>query len=635
MVDISFDSISKNLITKFYGENFKEIVDICKLYRFSFDKENSVWKISYPKLESFLSHLKSIGENVSIDLLAQNNYKNWKSSLNELKIAPNRLIFNQDLLKYPPLQGKSPNQDFQYRDIMRAMHQNRFLFNHEMGLGKSYILTALIEHLTYYKFIDKCLIFSSGIGVRNLKNEILKFSNTFSSNDIIDFVSATKIKFENRDIFNKEKYPQKIIIMPYDFLKSVSNYYYDIKKGTKNIPHPSSKVVYREICMPIKEWVGDIPAGLFLDENHNLSHPDSRRTQIINKILPYFEYRYLFTGTLADKYEKLYEPLMILDKNLVKGLDYTSWLEEYNELGNKFSKYAVNPNKWDLEKLEKLNKELLNKYGSKRKMCECLDLPLNFEVPVIYTEMSDLQRKIYEAFSNYTLETAQENFKNGGKSVTEQVLNMFPYIQLAVDNPSCLLRNNNFVNFPTELQDLIKKYSYEKDCTKVEILKEIVEENSDELGNKGIIWYYHPETEKSLTKIFKKYNPVVINTEVPKDERVNIVNKFLSDPKAKLIIASINILNTSVTMVECKYEIYAEKTYNYTTYKQSRGRIFRPAQQDVTRTYSIRFSNSIDNLQEQNLLTKGETLNSLMNKEYIDHNLWKKLFNLQNANERL
>ena len=631
MVEISFND--GKLITKFYGDNFREIVDICKLYKFSFDKNDSYWKIPFPKLEPFLSHLKSINENVSIDLLAQNNYNKWKSSLNELKLSPSRLLFNQSLLKFPPLKGKPPNEDFQYRDILRALHQNRFLFNHEMGLGKSYILTALIEHLRYYKLINKCLVFSSGIGVINLKNEILKFSTTLSENDILSFTSATELKFEDRDLFNTEKYPQKIIIMPYNFLKSISNYYYDINKGTKKNPHPSNKTNYQLNFLPMSEWIGDIPAALFLDENHNLAHPKSRRTQIVNRILPYFEYRYLFTGTLADTYEKLYEPLMILDKNLVNGLDYQSWVEEHNEVGNRYAKYAVNPNKWNLEKIGKLNKELLNKYGSKRKMIDCLDLPLNFEVPVIYTKMSELQRQIYESFSNHTLKTAQSNFENGGKSVTDQILNLFPYIQLAIDNPTCLIRNNTFCNFSGKLQNLIKQYSYERDNTKVQIIKDIVEENSGELGNKGIIWYYHPETEKALTKILKKYNPYVINIDIPKNERIPLVTKFLSDPKSSLIIASINILNTSVTMTECKYEVYVEKTYNYTTYKQSRGRIHRSTQKDITKTYSIRFENSMDNLQELNLIKKGEVINSLMNKEYIEHNLWKKLFNLSNADD--
>lgn len=632
MVSISYASgCGDFLIFKFTGDNFREILNFCRTNHFKFDSATKLWACPVQKFDSFRQYLQMIYEDTDIDLAAQEKVSTWKTNLTELRKSPTRLLWHKELLKFPPLVGKPPYEQFQYQDIMRALHQNRFLFNHEMGLGKSYILTALIEHLRYYKKIKKCLIFSTPIGVNNLKDEILKFSNSLKPEDILSIASASMLPFEDRDVFNIDKYPQDLIIMPYDCLKAVSNYYYDKAKGTPRCPHPSTKSShYRSNFMPVKEWIGDIPAGIFLDENHSIARV-SRRSQIMNRIIPEFEYRYLFTGTLADVYEKLYEPCWILDQKLVNGLDYDGWLSAYNERGDKYSATAVNPNKWNLRKIGILNKELLNSYGAKRKMTECLDLPPNIEVPVHYVKMGDLQRKIYEAFSNYTMSAAQQTAKDNNTTLSDEVLNKFAYIQMAVDNPECLKRTGNFVNFPPELQNLISKYSYEKDNTKLEMIDSIVADKSGELGQKGIIWYYHPETEKALTEHFKKYKPCVINNAVPRNDRIPLVKKFLSDSDSKLIIASINILNTSVTMIECKYEIYAEKTYNYTDYKQSRGRLFRPGQSDVTETHSLRFADSIDNLQEMNLNTKGETLNSLMNKKYIEYDLWKKLFNLQNA----
>lgn len=634
MVSISYD-VNKDLVTfKFGGDNFRELLDFCKRNHFGFDKDTKLWSASIDKYTKIVDEARALAEPVDSDMLVQTKFNTWKRSLCQLRRAPSRRAYHQELLNFPPLKGIPPNENFQYQDFMRALHQNRFLFNHEMGLGKSWDLAALIEHLRYYKEIDKSLVFSSSIGVRNLKNELLKFCKTITADDIIEFNSASSIPFEDRDIFNSEKYPQKIIILPYDFLKSVSNYYYDKEKATKRCPHPSSKVNYRGNFMPIKEWLGGNTGGLFLDECHNLGRK-SRRTDIMDRIIPFFEYRYEFTGTLADVYEKLWKPLQILDPALVKGLSYDDWCAEYNEVGNKYSDTAINPDKWNLPKLGELNKQLMDNYGAKRKMVECLDLPPNIEVPVKYIPMSSLQRKIYERFVNFTMDDAQKLAQSQGKTLTEKVVNMFAYIQESVDNPTCLLRSPKFDLFPVDLQNDIKKFDCKKDNSKLDIVDEIVEENTGELGHKGILWYFHPETEKALTEKYKKYNPYVINADTKREDRIPLVNKFLSDPKSKLIIASINILNTSVTMIECKYEVYVEKTYKYVDYKQSRGRIFRPGQDEITRTYSIRFSDSIDNLQEMNLNTKGETLNSLMNKEYLTHDLWKKLFNLQNANSTI
>jgi SNF2 family DNA or RNA helicase len=89
-------------------------------------------------------------------------------------------------------------------------------------------------------------------------------------------------------------------------------------------------------------------------------------------------------------------------------------------------------------------------------------------------------------------------------------------------------------------------------------------------------------------------------------------------------------MNTSVTVTEATYNVYFERTFNYTVYSQSRGRIYRPSQKYMCRTYHMTFNDSIDNLQLENLAQKGQIVNALLNKKFIDQGLWKKIFN---ANE--
>lgn len=627
MISISFYNDDSNLHITIGGANFRDLVDFLKLHGCRWNPDKKVWTLNVSKFEDFKNDCISFGEQPDIDFLTIEEIKKYYASLKELRAT--RRFWHSELMKAAPLKGKHPYENYQIDDIMRGICQNRFLYHHEMGLGKSYILTALIEHKRFFGDVNKCLIFSTAIGTRNLKNELLKFGQNMKDEDIITFTSANDVKFENRDIFNVEKYPQTILIMSYDFLKSVANYYYDIKNGTEKKKHPSTGTKYRVNPMPIEEWLGGSPGGLFLDENHSLAVPSSRRTQIMNMIVPYFDQRFEFTGTLADKYEKLYEPCWILDPDLVNGMDYTTWLSTYNELGNKFSAYAVNPNKWDGEKLEALNKKMLKSYSSKRRMIDCLDLPLNYEVPVLYMHMSPLQRKIYERFCNFTAEE-QSNLakKEGGLSYSDRMMNLFQYLQCAVDNPSCLASNKNFEKFPDDLKADILKFDYNKDSEKIKWVDDIIEERTDDNDEKGIIWYFHPQTKDALVERYKKYNPAVMSADIPMNERFGAINDFLKDPSKKIIIASINVMNTSVTLTECKYEVYVEKTYNFTVYSQSRGRIFRPGQQDVTRSYSLRYDDSLDNLQELNLKSKGEVLNSLFNEKYISANMWKKIFSL-------
>lgn len=625
MVDLEYKD---KYTVRIGGDNFDELVDLMKSSGGKWDANIKRWTIPFNSIKQVIEGANALGEDIEMSLYTERKYKEDMDSLKELRLLGGRRSFKEELMNFPPLPGKHPNEKFQLLDILRAINQNRFLFNWRMGLGKSYTLAALIAHLRYYGDIDKSLIFSSNIGVLNLKQELLKFIKGLKAEDVIVFSSAGDVKYEDRDVFNTEKYPQKIIIMTYDFLKTISNYYYDTKNGKKNNPHPSQKINYLKNPMPIKEWLEGKNAGLFLDENHLLGNPKSRRSKVFKFLLPYFDFRYLFTATLAVTYDKLYAPCNILDKQLVEGKDYQSWISEYNDVGNRYSSYAINPDGWRLDKIGDLNKEILKNYASKRGQ-ECLELPTHFIYDPFYVDMSPEQRYIYESFSNESLKILQDKAKMDGDSLTKKAANMFPYFQLAVDNPECLKTNEHLPQMPLELQTAIQKYDYNKHSTKAKIIDSIVEDRVDEEGEKGIIWYLHPVTGAALMKRYKKYHPVMMSAEVPRDERLAVVDEFLHNPKESLIIASIKVMNTSVTLTECAFAVYAEKTYDYVEYDQSLGRIHRPGQEKTVRTYSVRYNDSIDNLQELNLKTKGETLRSLLNKEYIEHDIWRKLFSMQ------
>ena len=250
------------------------------------------------------------------------------------------------------------------------------------------------------------------------------------------------------------------------------------------------------------------------------------------------------------------------------------------------------------------------------------------EVPLITVDMSPLQRKIYEKFSTQTMNKVFEKSREDG-NFSQKMINLFSYLQLAVDNPSCLKSTESFEEFDDELKSLIEKYDYSKDNSKLEYIDEILAEEIDENETRGMMWFFHPLTEEALKERYKKYNPIVIGSEMKEDERFKNIEEFKHNPKHKLIIASIGILNTSVTLTECKFQVYVEKTYKFNDYEQSLHRIWRNGQKDVTKTFSIRFNNSIDNLQEMNLKSKGEIMNSLLNKSFIEKEMWKKIFNLR------
>jgi superfamily II DNA or RNA helicase len=208
-------------------------------------------------------------------------------------------------------------------------------------------------------------------------------------------------------------------------------------------------------------------------------------------------------------------------------------------------------------------------------------------------------------------------------------LNMFQFFQIAVDNPSRLKESEAYERFTPELKKAVDSFKYKKDFNKLELIDNIISEHVDEKGQKGILWYIHPMTAQSLGDYYAKYNPTLITSDLKEDQRFAIIEKFLKDQSSKLLIASIYLLNTSVTLTECKWQVYVENTYDYTMYSQSRGRIFRPGQDKETFTYFVLYNDSIDNVQRKNLESKGELLTSLMNKKFIEQYEWRELFNMK------
>lgn len=625
MVEITADKKLGIINLRVSGDNFQDTIETLKLNGVKWNPSTKFWNTNIVNFDDIVTELNYEGEVVEVSALTKKDIQDYIDGLKELEISKERRILKLDLLNFPPLKGKPPFENYQSEDLGRALTRNRFLFNWEMGLGKSFALAALIENLRFYKLINKCIIFSTGVGVFNLKNELCKFGKNIKPEEIFVINSITDLK--DRDLFNSEKYPYTILIMTYDTFKGINNYYYDSTKGTKSKPHPSQNTDYKKSYVPIKDWLEGFHGALFMDESHSLANPKSRRSEIMDMNLMYFKYRYEFTGTLADKYEKLYEQLKILDRALVRGKSYNDWLKEYNDVGNKFSSYAVNPEGWNIEKIGELNYLLLKDYAAKRKMIECLDLPLDYDVPEININMSHLHRKIYENFVKQEISLAQQRKLAGEATVKDSIMNMFGIFQLACENVECIRDTPSFEKFPEELQNDIMNYDWFKDNAKVPVIEAVLEERVVDEKQRGIVWYYHPKTKDNLVKLLKKYNPIVIEAGMGPEKMTDAINEFKKNDKHKIIIASINIMNTSVTLTECKWNLYVERTFNYTIYSQSRGRIFRPGQTEVCRTYMMCFNNSIDNLQLQNLKQKGLVLESLLNKNIVDQRMWRMIFN--------
>jgi SNF2 family DNA or RNA helicase len=504
-------------------------------------------------------------------------------------------------------------KSFQYIDILRGLNQNRFLFNYATGTGKSYLLAALLTHLRYYNEVNKAIILTSSIGILNLANELKKFITDYNENKTLVIDSIGSIK--DRAIFDNDNY--NIIICGYDTFRIIGDYY------DKELNKRKKKVKYRKSSIPLDKWFYPYKGIIFFDECHLLGSPTSLRSKSIDMNLKFFDYRFLLSATPADKQEKMYMLLKILNKKLINGLSYFDWLSQYCELGNRWSKYGINKDTWNNGKWTLLQDELYKNYAVKRGK-ELLHLPQAYDIPLILCNMSDEHREIYESFTYEALnDIKQSNMKNNA-GLVDNLVNRFQYLQLGIDNPLCLLTTPNFSKFDPKLQQLIKSFNYEKHFKKLNALDAIIEEETVENNNKIIIFYYHPITLESLKNHLKKGYDFV-SAQQTKEERFAIIENFKKN-KNKILLASILIMNTSITLLEAKASVFYEKTYNFINYEQARGRNYRIGQKDEVRYYNLCYNNSIDNLINENLKYKGKVLEGLIKKNTLSQSEWKLLF---------
>ena len=569
----------------------------------------------------------------------------------ELTVEPIRRIPDYSLLNYEPIVGKHPYENYQKEAITKGINRSRYAYFYDMGTGKSYIAAAIIAHrLLKYKDVGKVFFLTSSIGVRNLKDELVKF---------IKNIDESRISIA--DINNRLPFRDDVdmVISNYNTLRLIADAYSGIgtkiqqllgklskasRKSTQDslkqeiintfatvhifvsAECPTDKFISKvkktlsenrqmlkkyRLGEAIKTWLNGKEGLLLLDESHQLANPQSLRSKVAVEMSNAFRYRYLFTGTPADVPVKLYNQFKILDPWLVYNMTFSEWKERMAYIGTPFSSTAIRG--WKKDELELSNQRFTKLHGNYLSVTDVLDLPELFEkrIPV---DMSAKQRYIYEEAVSSILSAAKDE---------KEMVNVFPYQLLAVDNPS-LLEKHSF-KFPPELSQAISAFKL-GDLEKMNVLDDIILDNPDE---KILVWAIHPATIKSICERYKNLNPLYVIGETEQSERNKIVNTFKRDPKCKMLVANITTLSTSVTLSpECHIQVYMERGFQYDQYSQSQRRIFRIGSNQPAITYIPLYKNSLDYFVDKNLSSKGMLVKGLVSKGFISQADWKKIYNM-------
>jgi len=619
-INISDSSIQAKIEKE---SSFNNVLDILKKSNARYDNESKIWELPLYKSISIIDQLKRVTRvNTGDNYISKINNM---SSNTGIKYFRNALSVND--LKVPPFKGKPPFENYQFDDILSIIGRNRFALFNEQGLGKSYELISGLDYYRKLNAIKKVLFITSNSGVLNIQKELIKFSDFNPARTVIAGVDNRLPFEENIDIVICNYRSFLLISDSYYFLSNPSEK--EKRKKSKNDEGENSKLDYRKCPIPFSQWIGDNKAALILDESHLISNPKARQTKVLRLAAPFFDFRYLASGTPADKLEKYYSQLWMLDSSIVNNKSYYEWLQEYAELGTRWSPWAIAGFRQD--KTRELQ-DIVKTHSVCRFANEVLSLPENYFQPY-YVEFTPLHRDIYKGLTYQFLKKLKEN--RGGME-SSSIINSFPYLVLSIDNPKLLIDHLDKIlpeSYNDEIDQLtqdVESFSFATHHSKVEALLDIIEQHPD---SKIIVWNSHPTVGDELEKILKKYNPLVIHGGkiLPSGMTLDtykgeIISKFQKDKNHKILIAGIQVLNTAVTIVEANVQIIFDCNFNYTEYSQAMKRIHRIGQNKQVYTYYIAIDRSIDVARKNNLEDKDFLNRNFLSEQFLSKEKLAELF---------
>jgi len=472
---------------KFYtDDNFDDILNLCKESGMKYDPDNKQWIADKFTIYNYLSEFEEM-EEVKLPTTREQLLKDCKPIPRIKKV---RFKVDESLFVYPPMKGKPPYENYQYEGIRDSIQSNGRYFMWDMGLGKTFLIVNTINQLMNKSKVGAVLIICVPEVLYTWRHELLKFGSVGITED--DIYIADK---DNRKPFESDK---KIVIMTYRTLITISDTY---KKQDIKLTKKKYSSNYRSVDIRLNEWYNNVNKMLVLDESHKVKSTKTKTYKLLKMQLDYFTHRYLLTGTPAPQgVGDYYSQLQILDETIIP-VSYQQWIKTVANIGNRFSKYAIN---YYYEDKVKLFLNSLSPYVSRLFSKDVLDLP-ELLIKENYCNLSGKQLRIYQLLVQQELGIIKET---KGVLESKDVVQKFPYMTLALHEP-CILKGKIDIDRSPELFDLVNKWKFKDNC-KIEVLDGLVDTYIEE-GHRIIIWSSHPKTIDALQEHLKKHNPFAIH----------------------------------------------------------------------------------------------------------------------------
>lgn len=522
-------------------EDFLEINSQLKSLYIFYNSNIKGWSINKNKVSEIYDLLTS-KLRIDIDISKIEMPENTNNGVRVLKTTFTRKSkFDDDVLQVKLY-------DYQKEDVLWLLKRTRALVASDPGTGKTIESIATFSQLKKDKKIDSVFMLVKNNLTYHWYREILEYSSLYKESDILIVTNKNK-----KDLF-KNNVPE-IVICPNHIFKDV----------VQNIPSNIS----------IKDLWFKKSICLVIDECHEFKNMKAKKTESLFSVLDNFNYRYLLSATPAiNAFEDWYSQMNILDPSIIPLSELKFKIDIARTIGTDFDPYKITS-----YKPERL-KQYVNSFKPwviKRIKSELPEMKTKQFIKPIYFEMSDTHRKLYNIIKEAYIKKAKEE---GGKIQYKDIENKYPYLMMAIDNPSLLvsrIKEESDTAFKV-LDILLQKWDIEE-YSKLNYLDSFLKDKIEIENEKVIIFDTHPLTLDQLYDRYEIYNPLIIHGRLKQsnEERQEIVDKFNDiNSKHKLILLNVQTGGTGLNLQKsCNTIIYYNLPYDTTLTRQSLDRTYR------------------------------------------------------------
>lgn len=422
----------------------------------------------------------------------------------------------------------------------------------EMGLGKTWVGCYFIQ-----KAAGKCLILCPNSVCDTWYQEII--THTFVDHSDVCILSGTGA--QRRKLLQE---PYSIYILNYEGLRVV------------------------ELELLKIEW--DI---IISDESHRIKNPKALQTKIACKLKG--KRKFIFSGTpLLNSYMDVFSQMLFMDNGKTFGKNFFAFRNQYF-IDHNGGRFRGNFPDWQLRRgAEKIIMEKMSKNCHRLEKKDCLNLP----------------EKMYETRYCYATPEIIKHYSEMKKDCITFINDQAVTAQVALTK---ILRLNQITSgFLKTVEGVETDF---QSNPKMDILKEVVDEITQNPNNKVIVWAHFRKDIETIAKTFAHLNPVVIYGGV--EDRGSLVNSFQTSPQVRMFVGQPHSAGIGITLSAANYAIYYSYNFSLEDRLQSEDRCHRKGSEiHKSITYiDLVMKDTIDEVILKALKSKNDMAESVM--EYI------------------